>query len=194
MNPLLLKIIYGVFMIGTFIIRYPHEKRNKSNTIHTDQKTTTEKIVLFIVFIGMMLIPLLFIFTSVLSFADYTLPFWLQITGIALIAPTLWLFYRSHKDLGKNWSVTLEIREEHTIVDSGVYTHIRHPMYSAIWLWTVIQALLLHNYIAGLAGLISFGILYFSRVYQEEKMMLDEFGDSYLNYKKKTKRIIPFVF
>ena len=59
--------------------------------------------------------------------------------------------------LGRNWSATLEIQKGHNIVDAGVYKYIRYPIYSAIWLWVVIEALLLNNYIAGLSGLIRFG-------------------------------------
>ena len=193
MNPLILKIAYIVILVGTSIIRYPHEKRNKANSIIKDNKTTLEKTLLFVVFLGMMILPLLYILTSLFSFTNYTLPLYAQITGVVLILPTLWLFYRSHKDLGLNWSVTLEIREGHNVVDTGVYKHIRHPMYSAIWLWGIAQTLLLHNYIAGFSGLISFGMLYFFRVQEEEKMMLKEFGEEYQTYKKRTKRIIPFL-
>ena len=193
MNPLILKIAYIVILVGTSIIRYPHEKRNEANSIIKDNKTTLEKTLLFVVFLGMMILPLLYILTSLFSFANYTLPLYAQITGVVLILPTLWLFYRSHKDLGLNWSVTLEIREGHNVVDTGVYKHIRHPMYSAIWLWCIAQTLLLHNYIAGFSGLLSFGMLYFFRVQDEEKMMLKEFGEEYQTYKKRTKRIIPFL-
>ena len=194
METIILKIGYAIVLIGTFIIRYPHEKRNKSNKIRTDKKASLEKTLLGLVFLGMMIIPLVYMFSSLLSFADYFLPITLHILGLLLIVPTLWLFYRSHKDLGKNWSVSLEIREEHHIVDSGVYKYIRHPMYSAIWLWCVVQALLLNNYIAGLSGLVCFGLLYFLRVKKEENMMLQEFGDDYKNYMQATKRIIPFIW
>ena len=159
MNPLLLKIAYGILIIGTFIIRYPHEKRNKANNITNDDKTALEKVLLLLVFIGMMILPLIYFFTYLFSFANYTLPVYAHVIGIVLIIPTLWLFYRSHKDLGRNWSVSLEIREGHKIVDSGVYTHVRHPMYSSIWLWSIIQALVLTNFVAGLSGLVSFGVL-----------------------------------
>lgn len=193
METILLKIGYGIVLIGTFIIRYPYQKRNKANQVIAHKKGTAEKILLAPVFIGIMVLPLVYTFSGLFSFADYNLPFSLQLTGWLLIFPMLWLFYRAHRDLGQNWSVTLEIREGHTIVDSGVYKFLRHPMYSAIWLWAVIQALLLNNYMAGLSGLISFGLLYALRVKKEEKMMLLEFGAAYEKYMKRTKRIIPFI-
>lgn len=138
-----------------------------------------------------MILPLIFIFTDLLSFADYSLSFGLHISGVAIMIISAWLFHRSHKDLGKNWSVTLEIREEHKLISSGVYSKIRHPMYTAIWLWVIGQALLLNNFIAGLSGILFFGLLYFLRVGQEEKMMEANFGDQYIQYKSQTGRIIP---
>ena len=185
---------YILLLVAILVIRYPHEKRNAQNTINSNQKTTLEKILLFAVSLGMMFIPLLHVFFNLYSFANYTVPFFVNILGLILILPTLWLFYRSHKDLGRNWSVSLELRKRHTIVDSGVYTYVRHPMYSAIWLWCLVQALLLNNYIAGLSGLLSFAVLYFLRVKKEEAMMIAEFGQKYRKYMKKTKRIIPYLW
>ena len=194
MEPIILKIGYGIMVLGTSIIRYPHEKRNKSNQIITNKKATLEKILLGLVFLGMMILPLIYIFSDLFSFADYTLPVSFHVLGFLLIVPNLWLFYKSHKDLGMNWSVSLEIRAGHNIVDTGVYKYVRHPMYTAIWIGCVAQALLLNNYIAGLSGLVCFGLLYFFRFKKEEHMMLQEFGQDYEEYMKKTKRIIPFIY
>jgi len=57
----------------------------------------------------------------------------------------LWLFCRSHLDLGQNWSQSLEIRKGHQLVTDGVYRFIRHPMYASIWIWCLAQGLLLEN-------------------------------------------------
>ena len=73
----------------------------------------------------------------------------------------------------------------------GVYRYVRHPMYSAFWLWAIAQALLLPNFIAGLSGLVGFGTLYFFRVGQEERLMLDAFGVEYGDYMARTGRVVP---
>lgn len=180
-----------VFWIGTGIIRWPHDKKQKANKITIDQKTNEEKALLGGALIGMMLLPLIYVFSPWLDFANYSLALWLEVIGIVLIPIALWLFYRAHKDLGLNWSPTLEMREEHTLVTKGVYSKMRHPMYTAIWLWVILQALLLQNYIAGLAGIVTFGLLYFLRVPKEEKMMLSQFGTQYEQYMNSTNRLIP---
>jgi protein-S-isoprenylcysteine O-methyltransferase Ste14 len=53
------------------------------------------------------------------------------------------------------------------------------------------QALFLANWVAGLGGLVGFGLLYFLRVPKEEDMMLQEFGEPYRQYMAKTGRILP---
>ena len=146
-----------------------------------------------LVMMGMSILPLVYILSPWLDFANYNLPLWLNILGAVLLIPTAVLFYRSHNDLGQNWSVSLEIREEHSLVTNGIYNYVRHPMYSAIFLWTICQGLLLQNYIAGLSGFLGFGLLYLFRVGREEKMMEKEFGAQYREYKKNTKRLIPNI-
>jgi len=140
------------------------------------------------------LLPLLKMLTQLLSFADYDLPAWAGFIGIAIFALALWLLWRSHGDLGINWRVTTELREKHILITGGVFKHIRHPIYSAHWLWGIAQALLIHNWIAGLASLIVMLPMYLLRVRREEKMMLEQFGEEYAIYMSQTGRIIPRLF
>ena len=122
---------------------------------------------------GLGIVPAVYVLSGVPHFADYAfrpLQAWL---GAAAFAASLWLFHRTHKDLGRNWSVTLEVRDRHALVTNGVYSRVRHPMYSAFWLWAVAQALLLPNWIAGPAGLVGFGTLFFLRVGREEALMTE---------------------
>jgi protein-S-isoprenylcysteine O-methyltransferase Ste14 len=111
--------------------------------------------------------------------------------GTGLLAAALWLFWRSHHDLGANWSPSLEIGEQHALVTRGVYRHIRHPMYASQVLWSLAQMLLLPNWVAGWGGLVSFLPLYLSRIPNEERMMLDHFGEAYREYCARTGRILP---
>ena len=65
---------------------------------------------------------------------------------------------------GDNWSVSLDLRERHTLVTTGVYAMVRHPMYAGLLADGAGQVLLLPNWVAGPAGLVGFGILFFGRV------------------------------
>lgn len=181
-------VLAGIAMTG---IRYPHQKRNKSNTIVRNQKDRQERVLLALVGIGMWLIPLVYIVSPWLAFADYTLPTWTLGVGTLVMAAGLWLFWRAHADLGRNWSPSLELHREQTLVTQGVYQRVRHPMYSAIWLIALAQPLLLHNWLAGFGSLVTFGLLYWLRVPAEERMMLQQFGRQYQRYIAMTGRVIP---
>jgi protein-S-isoprenylcysteine O-methyltransferase Ste14 len=132
--------------------------------------------------------------TLVLAFADYPFVPVLGYLGVAVAAASLWLFYRTHRDLGQNWSVSLDLRERHTLVTTGIYAAVRHPMYTGFWLMALAQVLLLPNWIAGPAGLIGFGILFFGRVGREEEMMIAAFGDEYRGYMRRTARVVPWLY
>ena len=105
----------------------------------------------------------------------------------------LWLFWRSHVDLGQNWSVSLEMRERHQLVTDGVYRFIRHPMYASIWLWSLAQGMLLQNWFAGWSLVPTFAAMYFIRTPREERMMCDAFGDEYRHYMRRTGRLFPRI-
>ena len=180
------KIAFFASLILQIVIRYPYREGMKRTNMDSQ-----EKWLLLVLTIGGLLLPLVYIFTPWLSFADYSPPLWFTICGIAVTAVGLYLFWRAHADLGRNWSSSLDIHEAHKLITQGVYQRVRHPMYSASWLMYLGQVLFLSNWIAGLGGLVGFALLYFLRVSKEEDMMLHEFGDQYRQYMSTTGRIIP---
>lgn len=137
------------------------------------------------------LLPILYLFTPWLTFADYRLPILAAWCGSAILGMALWLFWRSHAKLGKNWSRTLELRHGPQVVRHGVYRSVRHPMYASILLWDLAQGLLLQNWLAGWAALVTFGILCLVRIPREEQMMCEFFGQEYQDYRQQTGRFFP---
>ena len=194
MTLFLAKLIWGLGVIGWFAIRFRHQQRSRRTPKVRRSDQTWEAALLTISICGMLVVPLTYVLSNQPRFASYPFTPALAWIGAAVFALALWLFYRTHSDLGRNWSVTLEIREQHALVTTGVYSRLRHPMYSAFWLWAVAQALLLPNWIAGPAGLIGFGTLFFFRIGREERLMVEMFGDEYRRYMARTHRIIPGIF
>ena len=190
MNPWLAKTIVLLGSVVMIAIRHPHEKRSHEVKVVKSRKGAIEIALMTLVGMGCLL-PFIWIVTPVLAFADYPLRPIPLIAGTCGVVLGLWLFYRSHADLGANWSTTLEVREKHQLITRGVYRHIRHPMYSAFLLHSGGQALLLPNWVAGLSYAVAFALLFAFRVGPEERMMLEEFGKDYEAYSARAKRLVP---
>jgi protein-S-isoprenylcysteine O-methyltransferase Ste14 len=139
-------------------------------------------------------VPLVWVVAPIFAFADYPLRPAPLFAGVVCLTVGLWLFARSHADLGTNWSITLEVREKHQLVTQGVYRHIRHPMYLALLVYSMGQALAVPNWIAGPSYGVAMVLLFALRLAREERMMLEEFGSDYDAYMRRTKRLVPGVW
>lgn len=185
-------LVWLAAFILMFAIRLPHSLRNRANVVVDARKDGQEVALLAAMFIAMMVLPLLHLATGLFRFADYRLPEWATWIGALAQIPFFWLFWRSHADLGRNWSPGLEVREDHGLVTNGVYARIRHPMYAAIWISALAQPLLIHNWIAGLLVVPAFAAMWFLRTPREEAMMRKRFGAQWDDYASRTGRLLPF--
>lgn len=185
-----------VFLVGFIVfygIRFVYTRAAAGGKKAVNRFDGVERMLLALMFPPTMLLPLVYLFTPALAFADYPLPAFVPWIGAVLMALSLWLFWRSHADLGRNWSVSLELREGHELVTGGVYGHIRHPMYAAIWLWAFAQGMLLANWLAGWLIVPAFAVMYLLRVSREERLMCESFGEAYREYMSRTGRLFPRI-
>lgn len=194
MTPTLAKAVVVLIMVAWYIIRFRYARRSRRTPITRSARGPRETALLLTSLSGLGFAPLIYVATGFPAFADYHFHPALAWLGLVFAIAALVMFRLTHKALGRNWSVSLEVRENHQLITAGVYRHVRHPMYTAFWLWAVAQALLLPNWIAGLAGIVGFGALFFGRVAREERMMLESFGEDYRVYMERTSRIIPRVY
>lgn len=188
------KVLFLTMLIAASVIRAWYERRYRQNRVselRSRDVTQLEKTFLLLTFVGMFVIPFLYLLTPWLDYADYYLPTWAGFLGVGLFLVGLWLLWRSHADLGRNWFATLTIGKDQSLVTSGVYRSIRHPMYAAHLWWGIAQVLLLQNWIAGPSFLVSLVPLCVLRIPREEEMMLRHFGDDYRSYMNRTGRFIP---
>lgn len=186
---------WNIFFLVCFVvytsIRKVYFKKTKDEKKTVSLFDRLEKILLIIMVPSVMVFPLIYLFTPLFAFADYQLPVFVPWIGAATMVASLWLFWRSHADLGLNWSVSLEVREGHELVTQCVYRFIRHPMYASIWLWGIAQGLLLQNWLVGWLVVPTFAAMYFIRIPREEGLMIETFGEQYREYMRRTGRVFP---
>jgi protein-S-isoprenylcysteine O-methyltransferase Ste14 len=174
-----------------FIIRAPLEIRNRTIGTVESRKGALERFCLLLVFTGSTTMPLLYFLTPWFRFADYEVALSRGALGTVLAMAGVFLFWKSHRDLGRQFSPTLELKEAHHLVSHGIYSRIRHPMYTALFLIAAAQLLLIGNAVVAPTFLLAFSLLYFARIDHEEAMMLDHFGGAYADYRARTNRLLP---
>lgn len=194
MTPTLSKLVFLMLAVGWYIIRYKYARRSGRTPVLRSARGPRETALLLISLGGLGVLPFLYISTGMPQFADYTFHAGRAWLGLLFAIVSLVMFQLTHRALGRNWSVSLDVRVDHQLITDGIYRNVRHPMYSAFWLWALAQALLLPNWVAGFSGVVGFGILFFGRVSREEQIMLDMFGDQYRAYMARTCRILPKIY
>src|SRR5215469_7068192 len=190
MNPAIAKLVILVATIAMIVIRAPHGRRSRMVPVERRRQSTLDLALLAFAWIAFASL-LVWIATPVFSFADYPLHAVPLVIGSVCLAASLWLFYRSHADLGTNWSITLELREHHQLVTHGVYRSLRHPMYTSLLIYSVGQALVVPNWLVGPSYAVAVLLLVALRLRPEERMMLEKFGHEYEDYRATTNRLIP---
>ena len=188
------KLAWVIMVVAWYVVRYPFERRARRARVERSDRGLAETVRMSISFAGLGLLPGVAVATGWPRFARTDPTMARIVVGIAIGVFALVLFRKTHKALGRMWSVSLDIRKKHRLVTSGIYGRLRHPMYSAFWIMALAQALLIPNAVAGPAGLVGFAILFFARIGPEERLMEAAFGEEYLAYKRRTARIIPGIF
>ncbi len=188
------KIVWCLCLVAWALIRWVPNRRSRKVKIAATSRTLSERFSMTVSWLGLGGVPAVWVFTGFPAAFDHAANPILVVLGLIIFAISLRLFRLTHKALGAMWSHSLDLRENHKLVTSGIYEKVRHPMYSAFWLWALAQPFLLANWIAGFSGIVGFGILYFLRVGQEEAMMEQRFGEDYRVYRTRTKRVVPGIY
>lgn len=188
------KLAWFAGVAGWVAIRWVPNRRSRKAQIDFTARTPSERLSMVLSWFGLGGIPGWWVVSGAPSAFDRSQNWMAVLAGAVLFALSLRLFRVTHKALGAMWSHSLDLRKEHRLVTSGIYEKLRHPMYSAFWLWALAQPFLLANWIAGFSGIAGFGALYFLRIGQEEAMMEQRFGDEYRAYCKRTHRLIPGIY
>lgn len=119
---------------------------------------------------------------------------WIYYLGAGCIWTGIVLRYLIIRSLGKYFTVDVTIRDGHKIKKEGFYKYIRHPSYTFSLLTSLGLGLYLNNWLSLVLALVPTFIAFSYRIKVEEKALVEEFGEEYLEYRRKTKKLLPFVY
>jgi protein-S-isoprenylcysteine O-methyltransferase Ste14 len=114
-----------------------------------------------------------------------------DVLAMALAVACTWLTLESVRTLGKQWSIEARLVEGHRLIVAGPYSHMRHPIYTAMLGMLVATGLVVSVW-WGLLGALALGAVGTAiRVQAEEKLLREEFGEDFLAYRRYVPALIP---
>ena len=119
--------------------------------------------------------------------------FYLDVLVVLLAAGGLTVAIVARRTLGRNWSGAVAIKSEHELVTAGLYRYSRHPIYTGVLMLAAAAGLSVGTERAGLGFLIILlGVLL--KLRDEERLLFDHFPRQYEDYRRRTKRLVPFIW
>jgi protein-S-isoprenylcysteine O-methyltransferase len=119
---------------------------------------------------------------------------WLTWVGIAIMISGVVFRQYAISVLGKFFTATIQIKKDHELIQTGPYRYIRHPSYLGILIMAFGLGIAMANWISLLLCLVLPTIGLMQRIRFEEKELEQHFGKQYQDYKKNTRRVIPFIY
>ena len=130
---------------------------------------------------------------GILQPEDFESYFNIRVIGLVIFVIFSWLQIKAFKTLGNSYSQEIVILKEHELHTSGLYKTMRHPQYLFQILSDLGAGLALMSYlVVPLVVLVELP-LFIMRASAEEKMLTQHFGDEYIEYKKKSGFILPYI-
>ncbi len=130
------------------------------------------------------------IYPPILARAALPLPAWLRWCGVGAAAVVPFLILWAQRHLGGNVTRTVVTKGEHSLVTTGPYRWIRHPLYtSGIIFFAALSLVAATWFFAALMAVLAVPLIIRTR--REEAMLVERFGDAYRAYMQRTGRFFP---
>ncbi|MFX1535060.1 MAG: methyltransferase, partial [Promethearchaeota archaeon] len=188
MFRILFIIIYAVF--AGVRVYYRSQTLGRESEKEITMKTKSI-IALSLAILGYFLaVGLWILFPQIVLIFQIALPLLIRWLGVGMAIIGIALLVWIHRTLGRQYSAKLEIQEEHQLITVGPYSKVRHPMYTTFNLFSLSVALISANLLL-IFFAICIAIPFYWIVKTEEKMLIEQFGDEYLEYMQSTGRFLP---
>ncbi|WP_120212053.1 methyltransferase family protein [Epilithonimonas arachidiradicis] len=191
----MIQIFFYILMGAWLFTEVFYKSQMSSNNSDQKGKDKSSLSLLWIVIISSISLS---IFVSYIHFEDFNLMMttqnWIIYLGLVVLFIGILTRFLIIKSLGKYFTVDVTIRQGHKIKKDGIYSVLRHPSYAASLLTFLGLGLFLNNWLALFIAFIPPFLAFLYRIKIEEKALTEQFGQDYLDYKKSTKKLIPYIY
>ena len=123
------------------------------------------------------------------------LGFWFQLLStilvVVIVVVSVWTMWSAVRVLGKQWSLQARVLEDHQLILEGPYRFVRHPIYTGILGMIVAGGLAWSHWIGLVIALVLFGFGTAIRIQSEEKLLGEQFGAAFDDYKRSVPAVLP---
>lgn len=185
-----LHLLFYLSMAIWFVSEFIYKRKLRSG--EKDQKK--DKSTLNMLWLVIVLSVACAVTVSYISKFPITDESWIFYLGEAFVLLGIIFRFIIIRSLGKYFTVDVTIREDHKIKKEGFYKYLRHPSYTFSLLTSLGLGLFLNNWISLILAFIPPLLAFSYRIKIEEQALIEQFGEEYLEYRKNTKKLIPFIY
>jgi len=192
------ELMERIVMIGTFVaaalviiaIIFKRKELKALKKTRFDQGSTPAVLTVFVLSLSVITIAPLLNHFHVGAIGGLAV----RIAGLCMTVSGMALRFAATATLKRFYTPTLQQTDQHQLVTTGVYSVLRHPGYAGNILFFSGVAFAMGNLIPILFVPAAFVAAYLYRISKEEKMLIEVFGETYRDYQKKVKRLVPFIY
>jgi len=180
---LFLFIIQQLYWLIGYFKAEKLKPRTKKDTFVNIIERTLIKAIYFVVFVQLLGV-------NILQFSNNNI---LALLGFILSIIGVVISISARKEIAANWTGphNYQIKKNHSLITSGIYQYIRHPIYLGMGIDFIGVELLVQSYLIFLAPLGALLIFYWAK--REEALLTKYFKEDYVDYKRRTKMFLPFI-
>jgi protein-S-isoprenylcysteine O-methyltransferase len=174
------------FLTETFVLYFKRRDKHVESHDHGSYQ-----MIILAVLLGLGLARLIW---SAIPQAHLDVLHQLSIPAIALFFLGLGLRWHAIIRLGRFFTTSVAIVGAHQLIETGAYRFIRHPSYTGLLLMWLAIGMRTENILSLIALMLPTTAALLFRISIEEDTLSAEFGNRYIEYSRKTKRVIPFLY
>ncbi len=183
-------IFYFIWGIWFLFEIFLSQKKRTPKELRTDQDKGSFNVLWLAILFGISLAIILMMNFYVPISKIMVVPY----IGLLVIILGLIIRIVSIKTLAENFSTDVNVRKSQKLMTTGIYKKIRHPAYMGTIISFIGLGLSLNNWLALITIVLPVVGAFLYRIKIEENVLIEYFGDEYINYSKKTKKLLPFIF